>query len=146
MLLCFRQVLLRFNLLASSSAVPVLPMAIAIRARVHVSPSVPLTPFAAHAACSASVSLAPLSMTTLHPCALLLATLSCAPLFGCPLYTLVYCSLYTLIESSYCSSFKLSGVIFPARRSVKMRFLMIRAVGFASYFNVVLRVIFCNDW
>jgi hypothetical protein len=57
---------------------------------------------------------------------------SCAPPFGCPLYALVYCSLYALIESSYCSSFKLSGVIFPARRSVKMRFLMIRAVGLVS--------------
>ena len=35
------------TLLASSSAVPVLPMASANRARVHVSPLVPLTPFCA---------------------------------------------------------------------------------------------------
>ena len=191
------------TLLASSSAVPVLPMASANRARVHVSPLVPLTPFSC---CPCSlfcfcVSCAPLldhfaplcsaALLCFRPVLLrfrrvlllfrqvlqlssrrplrfrfyqwllptapgfmfLLSSLpvlccpfvSCAPPFGCPLYTLVYCSLYALIESSYCSSFKLSGVIFPARRSVKMRFLMIRAVGLVSYFNVVLRVIFCND-
>ena len=45
------------------------------------------------------------------------------------------------------SSFKqISGVIFPVIRSVKMRFLMIRAVGLLSYFNVVFRVIFCNEY
>ena len=32
----------------------------------------------------------------------------------------------------------------PVIRSVKMRFLMIRAVGLLSYFNMVFRVIFCN--
>ena len=49
-----------------------------------------------------------------------------------------------LYFEAYCSSFILSGVIFPARRSVKMRFLMIRAVDLVSYFNVVFRVI--TDW
>ncbi len=43
------------------------------------------------------------------------------------------------------SSKPISGVIFPVIRSVKMRFLMIRAVGLLSYFNVVFRVIFCNE-
>ena len=106
-----------------SAPAPVSPFALSVRVAVR-------SLFRA----SAPVSSFALSFAPLHPSRLSLS-----------LFVSFYCSVYTLTESSYCSSFKLSGVIFPARRSVKMRFLMIRAVGFVSYFNVVLRVIFCND-